>query len=143
LTEDDAHLVEAKMRLAPGTRAEAEALRKTWDLLDFLPTPEPSPNFTNRTLDRIGPVRKTQKIPRQGLRVAGIGLVWAASLLVAVAAGYGGMSWFLKSRDSSDQDLARDLRLIENEHLYEVGEDMDFLRELDKPDAFGDEPLGS
>jgi anti-sigma factor RsiW len=143
LTEDDAHKVEAKLNLDPRTRAEVEALRKTWDLLDYLPKPEPSANFTNRTLERIAPVRKTQTMPRRRFRVAALGLAWAAALLIAVAAGYSGMALFLKSRGPTDKDLARDLRVIENQHLYEVGEDMDFLRQLDQPDVFGDEPLGS
>src|SRR5205814_10335158 len=38
-------------------RAEAEALRRTWALLDFLPRPEPSTDFTTRTLSRVGVVR--------------------------------------------------------------------------------------
>ena len=143
LTDDDAHKVEAKMNLDGRTRAEADALRKTWDLLDYLPTPEPSPNFTNRTLSRLGPIRKTQTMRRRGLRIALVGLAWAASLLLAVAAGYSGMTLYLKARYPNDADMARDLRIVENEHLYEVGEDIDFLRELDKPDAFGDESLGS
>jgi hypothetical protein len=35
------------------------------------------------------------------------------------------------------------LRVIENKRLYEEGEDMDFLHELDRPDLFGDETFGS
>jgi anti-sigma factor RsiW len=144
LTEDDAHKVEAKLNTDPKVRAEADALRRTWDLLDYLPKPEPSPNFTIRTMERVGPVRKTQLVsrPRGRMRVVVLGLVWAASLLLALGAGYSGMSLFLK-RGPSDRDLVRDLRLIENKHLYEVGDDLEFLRELDRPDLFGDETLGS
>jgi anti-sigma factor RsiW len=143
LTEDDAHKVEAKLNVDPGARAEADALRRTWDLLDFLPRPEASPDFTHRTLERVGPVRKTQPVPRRWrLRAAVVGVAWAASLLVAVAAGHTGMSVFLK-RGSAERDLVRDLRVIENKRLYELGEDMEFLRDLDQPDLFGDETLGS
>ncbi len=143
LTDDDAHKVEAKLNVDARTRAEADALRKTWDLLDFLPSPEPSPNFTNRTLERLGPIRQTQAMRRRWLRVAVVGAVWAASLLLALAAGFGGMTLALKYSHPADNDMARDLRVLDNERLYEVGDDMDFLRELDKPDVFGDEPLGS
>jgi len=143
LTEADAHKVEAKLNVDPSARAEADALRRTWDLLDFLPRPEPSPNFTHRTLERVGPVRKTQPVPRRPhLRVAVAGLAWAASLVVAVAGGYTGTSLFL-NRGATERDLVRDLRVIENKRLYELGEDMDFLRDLDQPDVFGDETLGS
>jgi anti-sigma factor RsiW len=143
LTEDDAHKVEAKLNVDAKARAEADALRRTWDLLDYLPRPEASADFTHRTLERVGPVRKTQALPRRSrLRVAVVGAAWAASLLVSVAAGHTGMSLWLK-RGAAERDLVRDLRLIENKRLYELGEDLDFVRELDQPDVFGDETLGS
>lgn len=142
LPDEEAHKVEAKLNRDAGTRAKADALRKTWDLLDYLPKPEPSSNFTNRTLERLGAVRRTQTLPRRRLRTLAAVLAWAAALLLAVAAGYGAMSLFLK-RNPSDKDLVRDLRVLENKRLYDVGEDMDFLRELDHPDLFGDAPSGS
>ena len=49
--------LEAKLSRDPRARAEAEALRRTWALLDFLPKPEPSTDFTARTLSRVGVVR--------------------------------------------------------------------------------------
>src|SRR5689334_21188134 len=91
LTENDAHKVEAKLNVDAKARAEADALRRTWDLLDYLPRPEASADFTHRTLERVGPVRKTQAVPRRSrLRVAVVGAAWAASLLVSVAAGHTG-----------------------------------------------------
>src|SRR5947209_1854609 len=49
--------LEAKLSRDPQARAEAEALKRTWALLDFLPRPEPSTDFTTRTLTRVGAVR--------------------------------------------------------------------------------------
>lgn len=45
--------VEARLATDPAARAKAAALKKTFDLLDFLPKPEPTSTFTTRTLDRI------------------------------------------------------------------------------------------
>jgi len=53
LDDSEAREVEAKLNIDSKAREEAEAMRRTWDLLDYLPTPPPSPNFTHRTLDRI------------------------------------------------------------------------------------------
>src|SRR3954467_5059323 len=53
LDDEQAHSVESKITLDPTVRNEADTLKRTWDLLDYLPKPEPSPNFTNKTLDRI------------------------------------------------------------------------------------------
>ncbi len=51
-----------KISLDPTIRAEADALKKTWDLLDYLPRPEPSPNFTERTLSHVEPVAPSAAI---------------------------------------------------------------------------------
>lgn len=49
-------VVGAKISLDAAVRAEADALKRTWELLDHLPRPEPSPNFTERTISRIEPI---------------------------------------------------------------------------------------
>src|SRR5207248_135059 len=53
LGEQETETVEAQISLNPAVRREAEALRKTWDLLDYLPRPQPATDFTNRTLSRL------------------------------------------------------------------------------------------
>src|SRR6266487_4267792 len=63
LGEDKAHVIETRINLDPIVRAEAETLKRTWDLLDYLPKPEASPTFTNRTLDKLS-VRETQQALR-------------------------------------------------------------------------------
>src|SRR5262249_39026234 len=49
----DARRVEARLATDPEARAKATALKKTFDLLDYLPRPEPSPDFTTRTLHKL------------------------------------------------------------------------------------------
>jgi len=44
---------EARLRRDPDLRAEAEAMKRTWEMLDYLPRPEPSTSFTHRTLERL------------------------------------------------------------------------------------------
>ena len=46
LNEEAARQVEERISLDPKARAEADALKKAWDLLDYLPKPEPSPSRT-------------------------------------------------------------------------------------------------
>ncbi|HEV3387010.1 MAG TPA: hypothetical protein VG097_19485, partial [Gemmata sp.] len=48
-----ARKVEARLASDPHARSRAAALKKTFDLLDYLPKPEPSAEFTSRTLDKI------------------------------------------------------------------------------------------
>lgn len=52
-----ARQVEDRLARDPDARARAAELKKAFDLLDFLPKPEPSPTFTTRTLDRLPAVK--------------------------------------------------------------------------------------
>jgi hypothetical protein len=57
-----AQRIEERLAADPGARAKASALKKTFELLDFLPKPEPSPTFTTRTLDKL-PAVKSGSLP--------------------------------------------------------------------------------
>jgi anti-sigma factor RsiW len=146
LDEKSARALEVKLNLDPQARAEAESLRRAWDLLDYLPRPEPSSNFTHRTLDRVSVRRPAVPLRRwhPWLRL-GVGLGWVAAVLLAGVGGYAAVR-LLPPRggarggtDEVDPVLVRDLRVIENLHQYEQGDNLSFLKELDDPDLFGDE----
>jgi anti-sigma factor RsiW len=136
-----ARQLEAKLQLHPQARAEAEALKRTWELLDYLPRAEPSPRFTERTLSRLRPVASG---PARGLtpRRWLAGAAWAAGLVLAFAAGWVGYDR-LVPREPGERELVRDLRIIENKRLYDPIDDLDFLRQLDQPELFGEEHPGS
>jgi len=57
--------IEAKISLDSTVRAEADSLKKTWDLLDYLPRSEPSPSFTERTISRIEPLKGSGSLSSQ------------------------------------------------------------------------------
>src|SRR5262245_34562944 len=82
LDEEQARAIESRLTRDPAARAEADTLQRTWELLDYLPRPEPSPAFTHRTLDRIN-TRETQHAAARRRRrrwLAGAG--WAAAFLL-------------------------------------------------------------
>jgi anti-sigma factor RsiW len=142
LRAEAARALEARISREPQVREEVVTLKRTWDLLDLLPQPEPSPDFTHRTvsrleLSRVGVTRPGWRHWRPYLFGAG----WAAALVLA---WFGGMGVYrlLAPRQVGDAELVRDLRLIENKRLYEVGEDIEFLKQLDHPELFGDERGG-
>jgi anti-sigma factor RsiW len=138
LSGEAARALEAKLSLNPAARAEADALRRTWELLDYLPRPQPSAQFTHRTLDRLTPVR----ISDRHWRSRCLGLGWAAALLMSSWAGYAGYNWFVPC-EPGDKELINDLRLIENKRYYDLVEDLEFWRTLDTPELFGDEQANS
>jgi anti-sigma factor RsiW len=158
LDEQSTTAVEAKLSREPHVRAEADMLRRTWDLLDYLPRPLPSPTFTSRTLDRISAPRRAE--PRPWLlrrwRSWALGVGWAAAVLAASAAGFAGGKWLPQQPSSpaiveippleeeEREVLVRDLRVIENKRLLEHVDSLEFIAQLaDDPDLFGDENLGS
>jgi anti-sigma factor RsiW len=139
LEDAKARQMAARLSLDAKARAEADALGRVWDLLDYLPRAEPSPSFTHRTLERVSVLRPSQVVRRRRRWV--VPVAWAAGVLLAAAAGFAGVA-FLIPRDRTDEALARDLRVIENKRLYDPVDDMEFLWDLSRPDLFGDDTGG-
>jgi hypothetical protein len=139
--EEKARLLETKINLDVTVRAEAETLKRTWDLLDYLPRPEASPTFTNRTIDKLS-VRETQQAlrPRRSRWLLASG--WVAAVLLAALGGYFGATRLFPVRPG-ERELVRELRLIENLRFYEPVESLEFLQDLDQKDLFGEDPLDS
>jgi anti-sigma factor RsiW len=154
LNEQAARTLEAKLSLDPRARAEAVALQKTWELLDYLPRPEPSANFTHRTLERVSGQFSVSLVRGEKNRWPGwaIGLGWAAAVAAAAAIGFGAVKFLAHPAQPNqqpdplaqmepaevEQNLIRNLRVLENQRLYENVDDIEFLRDLDNPDLFGD-----
>lgn len=133
--------MEARLNRDPRLRAEAESLRRAWQLLDFLPKPEPSEQFAHRTMTAASVVCPS---PRLFGRRWMIGLGWTAALIALAVVGYAAAPLLSLAAPSPhlEQPLPRDLRVIENLRLYEAGQDLPFLNELDRPELFGDEHAG-
>jgi anti-sigma factor RsiW len=141
LAGEAARAMEAKISLDPRLRAEAESLKRTYDLLDFLPSPpEPSPAFTEKTLSKLEPIRKIDEADRPtggGWHWLALALVWLVAMAGAGVGGYYGYRAWVPYVPG-DEELVRDLRLIENKKHYERIDDVEFLKELADPDLFGD-----
>jgi hypothetical protein len=156
LAGPDAARVEDKLALDPTARAKAEAYKKTYDLLDYLPRPEPSPDFATRTLTKLQPalsgsglgatagyagsgevVPLTPRRSRVGV------LAWVAAAVVAVAGGFGahaGLRPYVDPPRPGEELLFSDHRVIERLPLYVAVDDLEFLKQLDDPDLFAPEP---
>jgi len=146
-----ARRVEVKLNTDPRVRAEADALKRTWALLDYLPRPDPSPNFTHRTVDRLSTMGPGSPLHmrRPAWRRWALGIGWAAALLLVGVAGYAGAPWVAAAYRgqagdpaSEAEQLARDLRTIEQLRLLQNANDFQFANELDRPELFGDDHSG-
>lgn len=143
LDEKSARALEARLHLDPNARHEADTLKRTWDLLDYLPRSEPSPNFTHRTVERLT-AQNAAAAQRTGGRRRWLGrAAWAAAVLLAAAVGFSSTNLVMhRQRARLDSQLARELHLIENLRAYEHVDDLDFLHKLanpNDPDLFGDD----
>jgi ferric-dicitrate binding protein FerR (iron transport regulator) len=169
LDPDAAEAVEAKISLDPAARADADALKRTWDLLDHLPRPEPSRTFTERTLSRIEPVAKSQTAATEAIpaksgpvsvasatatipcrprystrRFIKVGC-WLLAVLGAGLAGYFGRARYTEHFHQMDErdrkaQMSGDKHLLLNLPKYRYVETKEHLLSLDDPELFGDEP---
>lgn len=140
LDAQEARALEARLHLNPEARQEADSLKRAWDMLDYLPRPEPSADFTHRTIERL----TAQQMPaRRNWRGWAFRAGWAAGLLFTFIAGFAFTKNHLQRRHADlDQHLARDLNLVEHLPAFEHVDDIDFLHKLANPndaDMFGDE----
>lgn len=139
LSEDEARAFEARLASSAEERANFQAMKKTWEMLDYLPKPDVTSSFTAKTMEKM----HTMGVPatQPGLFVVnhpGIrGFVFAAVLMVLFAGGFGIGSYSSKSTVNVDEELIRNLRLYENKRLYEQIESIEFLKKLDSPELFG------
>lgn len=143
LDEETAHTLEAKLSQDPEARAEVEALRQAWGMLDYLPRASPSTTFTHRTMELLSlerrPAVETGRMPLKRRGWPGR-LAWTAAVLLAAVAGYWASTALLApSTPDVDEPLVRQLRLIERWRDYETIDDIEFLKGLDDPDLFGAE----
>ena len=168
LDEGEARRVEEILQADNALRHEAEVLKRTWELLDYLPQSEPSATFTSKTLDKLSVLRPAAPRATPGLSAtlipgaeaaqpAGMPserrsrrslLVIAAAAVVLFLAGYLAPGPFLRKGPRSlnpheaEEQMARDLRVLDNIAVYQYADDLVFLRALDHPDLFGEDASG-
>ena len=90
-------------------------------------------------MERLAPVKTASlRLPRWRPWALGVG--WAAAMLLCAVGGYAGMNYVQSVRRAgADEELVRDLRVIDNLRFYQYVDDIDFLGKLAHPDLFGDD----
>ncbi|HEY1381943.1 MAG TPA: hypothetical protein VGF55_34410 [Gemmataceae bacterium] len=154
LEADAQRQVEARLNTDANARAEADTLKRAWELLDYLPRAEPSTDFTERTLDRVSALRVSPRPSGSAGRLAarprhrraiGFAAGVAAAALLALAAGYAltpGPRPAPEPDPDNDPLMAKEPRVIENLPLYLAADNLDYLLALDQSDLFTDDGTG-
>ncbi len=151
---DAAQAVAAKISLNPRLRAEADSLKRAWDVLDMLPRPQPSAGFSAKTISQALPALSAATVlPRPpaittmasmpAVPAAGRSWLPVAALLVAVGGlgGYFGRAGLIAPPDERAKDAAMigELSLLKNARLYRHVDDIEYLRKLDTPELFAED----
>jgi anti-sigma factor RsiW len=156
--------MERRLDQEPQLKAAAEGYKRTWELLDYLPQPDPSPTFTTRTVDKMAVLRPTQAAmptsmssatltPVTSLSTAGknspawrwLGVGATAIVLFVLGYGISGVSSRKPAKPDDrevDEQMARDLRVLDHWNLYQYGDDINFVEALSRPEYFGDDASG-
>ena len=135
LNDAQARAIATKLTQSLTARREVDALQKTWEMLDLLPRPKASEDFTFRTLSvtiQQGEGRIASAASDLARR-AGIGLALAAASAALFVLGY-----FLTLRiwPNPTARLARDLPIAESLDEYRDVGSFEFLKQLDSAAEF-------
>jgi hypothetical protein len=130
LEERAAARLETKLANSATARRELDSLKRTWEVLDFLPMPEATADFTHRTAELLTVQDQRRAIAsRSAVDLLRNVSVFAAWLLGVVACFAGG--WLAVTRwPDANEGLVRDLPVIERLEDYRAIRDVDFLRLL-------------
>ena len=166
LDDAETRAVESKLASDDAARVRVDTLKKTYDLLDYLPKPEPSASFASRTVSQLSfaaPAASNPSSPTLHPSAATSGFVlpprppahrgrlaasWAIALAAALALGYFGHLLAKPHLEAADptKRTSEQVRLLERLPLYLGVDDLEFAKQLEGPEFFGesdhDEPHG-
>jgi anti-sigma factor RsiW len=138
LSENEARLVSTKLSLSPTARRELESLKRTWELLDYLPRPKASEDFPDRTLTSLRSLDMQRvswdKVTSGWLGPAAKIAVCLGVASASLAAGFALTRW---AWPDPAVKMARDLSLAEHLEEYQEVGSFEFLEELAKSKEFG------
>lgn len=118
-------------------RHEVEALARTWEMLDVLPTLKAPPEFTERTMTnlKVGevPFDVTQQPWFNTLKRVAVAAVWLVAITLSGWLGYQiTYAWI----PNPSQELLVNLPLVQKIDQYKEVESIDFLDKLQKSRLF-------
>lgn len=118
-------------------RNEVEALARTWEMLDALPVPQASSEFTDRTMTTL----KVGEVPYNITEQAWFGYLKKGSVLAVWFAVLGLSGWLgfqITTRwvPNEQEQILEDLPLLQNFDAYQEVQSIDFLEQLNRSGAF-------
>ncbi len=120
-------------------RRELQLLQRAWDMLDDLPRADVNETFTQTTVEMVALSAEEDLTEAKGRWRQLDRVLWGAAgggLVIAATAGYFASTTFFAR---PNEQLVRDLPVIENVEQYEVADSVEFLRQLEDSGLFDEE----
>lgn len=137
LPDQKAQLIDQVLARSEVARHEVEALARTWEMLDVLPTPKAPPEFTERTMTTL----KVAEVPFSVSDQPWFGILKRAAVVAVwvVAIGLSGWLGFKVTNQwvrNPARQLLEDLPTLQKLDQYQEVESKDFLERLQKSRLF-------
>jgi anti-sigma factor RsiW len=131
--------MEHRLASEEAVRRRLQQLAQSWDLLDQLPRTTVDDHFTRSTVEIVAQAaeeelgQKAAAAPRRKI------LRWVLTTVAGASACLGGFFLVAHLRPDPNQELLRDLPVIQNQEVLKEAGNIDFLRKLDKEGLFPEE----
>ena len=139
LPEDQVQQIDRVIAGSEVARHEVEALARTWERLDILPPAKASEDFASKTMTNLKVMETPFRIEEQWwfghFRRAWVIAGWIAALSLCGWLGFQITRYWIPN---PNEDLLRDLPVIENLDQYQEAREIEFLNELKKTSLFDD-----
>ncbi|MFO0944551.1 MAG: hypothetical protein U1D30_01190 [Planctomycetota bacterium] len=128
---DLARRMEVELASNPRVQDEARHLRQSWDMLDFLPMPKTTREFTRRTLvvtrqEPAIPARGTSRTSPKNSSKRILVSVWLVLFVLCFLGGFA----LVRAWPDPNREILEDLSLYVNYDEYRAAGDIDFVRAL-------------
>ena len=142
LNEEGARKVEQRLAQYPEYRRRVQQLEAAWECLGVLPVAEVDESFTQSTVEMaaVAAEAEIRQVESSVLRRSRTSWLYGAGIaLVAASAGFLLMAYL---GPTTNDDLLRDLPVIENVDNYLHADNIEFLRRLHTESIFDEEETG-
>ncbi len=137
LPDGQAQAIDQVLARSEVARHEVEALARTWEMLDALPIPKASAEFTERTMTTLRVAEVPYNITDQPwfgyVKKGSVLAVWLAALGLS---GWIGFAITTQAIPNPNDQLLDDLPVLQNLDDYQEVESIEFLEQLKKSGLF-------
>jgi len=137
LPDQKAQLIDQVLARSEVARHEVEALARTWEMLDVLPTPKAPPEFTERTMTTLKVGETPFVLAEQAwfgvLKKVAIASVWIVAIGVSGWVGFKATNQWMSN---PARQLLEDLPTLQKLDQFQEVESKDFLERLQKSQLF-------